>query len=88
MSGIRWSLAILAMVVLGSTSAMAGDGNGKVKREKGDRDPHKHWLKRFDKIDTNDDGQISQAEFIAFREQMRAKRQEHRAKKAENEAAK
>jgi hypothetical protein len=83
MSGIRWSLAILAMVVLGSTSAMAGDG--KIKREKGDRDPHKHWLKHFDKIDTNDDGQISKDEFMAFREQMRAKRQ---ARKAEKAAAK
>jgi hypothetical protein len=84
MSGIRWSLAILAMVMLGGTSAMAGEG----KDNKGERDPHKHWEKRFHKIDANNDGEISEQEFIAFREAQRARRQEHHAKKAENDAAK
>jgi len=64
--------AILGMIlslILVSNVALAGDGKRKKNKDgaaKGNR-----WEKKFDKIDTNDDGQISKEEFKAFREQRR-----------------
>ena len=54
---------------------------GKRKNKEG-KDPQK----RFNKIDTDGDGYVSEAEFDVAREKMREKRREHRHKHHDREA--
>ena len=71
------SLALLAVAFM-SGSAFAGDKN----KSKKPADKRERWERRFDRIDANDDGSISQQEFLAFKETQQARRQDRKAKKA------
>jgi hypothetical protein len=68
-------MAILAVISFAATPARADDA----KKEK-------HWTKKFSKMDTDKDGSVSQAEFVAFKAAHPRKhevknRAEHRQKK-------
>lgn len=73
----------LTAVLTAAPLAMAepGQGPGHEGMPKGDvskADFLKHMETRFDKMDTNKDGVLSEAERKAAHEQMRAKREEFR----------
>ncbi len=65
------AMAVLVLSVFfgGAVSADEVDGAAGPKggKGKGGKDHGARWEKRFDKVDTNDDGQISKEEFMAFR---------------------
>jgi len=75
------AVLVLGVVFAGAASADDTTGVDGAKGNKGNPGQRgAHWEKRFDKIDTNHDGQISKDEFAAFREKVKEHRKEKNAK--------
>lgn len=74
-------LGVLAGLCFAGSSANAGEDGGLGKH----KNHEARWERKFDRIDANDDGQISKEEFLAFKA---AHPHHHHKKKGEGQGQK